>query len=202
MARTSLVFVLTACVTVTAFGACRFVVPGVPEQKKLMEDKTFPAGAPPWIANRVDSVSNRQGGLIPQSYTPPMDVSGERPGVATAGPRGMETKEAQKRAGAETSLAVSPLERISSFCPGTDDDVTSAMTTLDRTKRIEKYQSLTKTCPRSADLWLWLAVDYQKSEQFIPARRAYEQVLILDAHNDAARRGLAEVNSQVDSSKK
>ena len=87
-------------------------------------------------------------------------------------------------------MAKSALDRIADQCPGTESEVNAALTNIDREAKIKQYEALTKRCPMSAELQLWLSQEYLKANKLVAARSGFEQVLVLDPTNEEAKAGI------------
>lgn len=194
------------------FGAtgCRFRAPSVAEQERLITSGAFPGGVPAWVspAARGEVPAGRlSSGFVPESFSarPPRSSSlafntgsvsqpyFEQAPLEVARLRREQAQQAAQQEHEEDS----PLERITRRCPQVEDSVAEALTTTDRTKRIAMYESLTKRCPNSADLWTWLGKDYSRDGNLVKAANSLERALILDSSNEEARSLLATVRSEL-----
>jgi len=182
--------IFLSLLTVCILSACSFSVPSRDEQAKLIQDKTFAGGAPAWFSSSATGVGAVQSnGIVPSTVQPlnslesrtadvqyPMLVRAEE--IANA----QETKPVEK--------PKSALDRIAEQCPGSESDVNSALTNVDRESKIKQYEALTKKCPNSADLQLFLSQEYLKANKLVAARTGFEQVLVLDPTNEEAKVGI------------
>lgn len=174
------------------------------EQEKLMEMGAFPTGAPGWISPAARGESPgaaMSSGLVPLTFSAQPSQSS-----AVAFTTGSVTSKAfepppkpllpQANAAAQTAKIKSlnsPLERIAANCPDIESSVSSALTTTEADIRIKKYEALTKRCPSSPDLWLWLAKDYLLTENFGKATQSAEAVLRIENQHLEARALLSEI---------
>lgn len=177
-------------VVVVGLSSCRFEVPDTNEQRALVERGSFPSGAPLWVSGTVEGAERQHStGVIPEYVVPPAAVY-----VRSDESRAMmREREDRQEKEVPVTKEQSPLARIMALCPGLDTQVNAALTTVNHNERIARYESLTRDCSASADLWLWLGQDYLKAGQFPQAQAAFERVLMLDAANAEAKSGLDEV---------
>lgn len=193
--------ILALSVILTA--GCTFRVPTVAEQEKLMEMGAFPTGAPGWIspaARGEVAGATLSSGIVPLSFSAqPGQTSAVAFSTGSVSSRAFETppqptlpgrtEESARKATAE----LSPLERISQDCPNIESAVTSALTTTESDIRIKKYETLTRRCPSSSDLLLWLAKDYLKIGNYSKATQSVESVLRMDNQHREARELLSDI---------
>jgi hypothetical protein len=198
--------------------SCRFQSPNASEGQHLVNAKVFSAKVPPWIMQSKDNprqpVANA--GFVPQSYSVPQVVKDNAVSVPNPVVDTIEFKEnavttAEKKDKAEKEMKpptltpeearkeLSPLDRIAQVCPGAESSVKDALQTAATHARIPKYEKLTKRCPQSWDLWLWLGKDYESEQKLAEAGRCYERVLTLDYANEVAQALLANVRRRQNS---
>jgi hypothetical protein len=177
--------------------ACTLKVPSVEEQQELVRRRTFPGGVPAWFA--AGAGGNAQiasGGFMPAMLSAPPAIQARTEDVTyPVLVRADELKPQDVKTGAEQELSV--LDRINRECPGNEKEINQALTNTNRSERISQYQTLTRKCPMSPDLLLWLADDYRKAGQFIDARTTYQQVLVLDPASEKAKEGIATVDQEM-----
>lgn len=202
---TLLSFALLAGFVITVSG-CRFKFPTSSEGAHLLEQNVFAEGnVPAWVNQNKEEkpVFGRDSGLVPQTYSVPPAVQSSR-AVKTSEPSTEQTgvlrpgEAAEDFADEDGGFLVneedgSPLDRIERECPGVESAVSAALRTEEASQRIRRYEDLTRKCPTSADLWLWLGKDYQSQGRLVEANRAFENVLVYDPGNEAARALLAVV---------
>lgn len=200
--------VLLALVLLFA-SSCRFKFPSTNEGQLLARQGAFPSGLPGWVKTPPEMGPARvsREGLVPQTYGAAQVVqtaSGSSAAAAVGSERDAQlsrqeaARKAQTEAEPEKDQAeVSPLDRIEQVCPGMESQVSDALRIEGLDERIRSYENLTSRCSQSSDLWFWLGRDYQQAKRYPQAVRAFEQVLVLDPRNQAARalldesRGLA-----------
>ncbi len=180
---------------------CRFSAPGVEEQEVLAQKGAFSGGAPAWSS--LSSIGRSQEGLTPTQFgTRSIHDSTDRTFSSSDNLRRerrakldsmMETQDTNA---IQDVRAGSPLARITALCPSVEESVTEAITTTDRDSRIKKYRQLTRSCPDSADIWLWLGRDYKSAGRTSEARQALEQASYLDPANAEAKQLLSEIGDK------
>jgi len=181
---------------ICSLSACSFSVPSAEEQKQLVQDKNFVAGTPAWFVNSAGGQSGGQSGMVASNGIIPSAVA-PLPSLdaRTAEVQYPMLVRSEEIAKAEESKPVasakSSLERISQQCSASESEVNTALTNIDRESKIKQYEALTKKCPMSADLQLWLSQEYLKVNKLIAARSGFEQVLVLDPTNEDAKAGIA-----------
>jgi hypothetical protein len=201
--------------------SCRFQSPNASEGQHLVNTKVFPAKVPPWVMQSKDSPRQpvADAGLVPQSYSAPPIVKENAASVPNPVADTIEGKEiastpaTEEKAKAEkekeknpatlnpeeSRKELSPLDRIALVCPGAESAVKDALQTAAVAARVQKYEKLTKRCPQSWDLWLWLGKDYESENKLAEAGRCYERVLTLDYENEVAQALLANVRRRQNS---
>jgi hypothetical protein len=184
--------IILTLLAVCSLTACSFSVPSRDEQSKLVQDKVI-AGAPVWFANAgAGTGAVAQNGIIPSTVQPLPSLEGRT--VDVQYPMLVRAEEISKAQ--ETKPVVTPksaLDRIAEQCSGSENEVNAALTNVDRDAKIKQYEALTKKCPNSADLQLWLSNEYLKANKLVAARTGYGQVLVLDPTNEDAKIGISKV---------
>lgn len=197
--------------SVSSLGSCRFVAPSNQEVSSLNTSGAFSNGAPAWARLPKGQNTNlpQNAGIVPQTFTVPESVSlsanaNSSSSVTAELGRGIEEdrtkveklkvdeKRTLNRPG-QVAKGDSVLADLDKQCPGTEDLAVDALKTEDVQVRIRKYLSLTKRCPRSPDIWVWLAKDYKSLNRFSDARRCVQAALALDAGNAGAKELLLEL---------
>lgn len=207
-----------ALITIFSMGliftsSCRFVSPSNQEVRELNSSGAFENGTPAWAQlPKGESVALPQNaGLVPQTFTVPESVSlsaeaNSSSSVTSDRGKGMErvkkeeaVQSVEKRrtlnVPKENQVSVSPLLKLEELCPGTEDFASSALQEEDVHMRIKKYLSLSKRCPRSSDVWVWLAKDYRLLNRIADARRCAQAALALDSGNVDAKKLSAELGA-------
>ena len=190
-------FIISLSALTVLTSACSFSVPSREEQNQLIQDKTFPAGAPPWFANSVAGrtgygTQNAGNGIVPQVISPLQASAAKQEAVEY--PILVRAEELKERQQAKQSeVAKSPLQRIDEVCPEAEAQVNAAITTTNRQEKIKQFEALTKKCPMSADLQLWLSQEYLRANNLVAARAGFSQVLVLDPRNEDAKAGITQV---------
>ena len=177
---------------ICSLSACSFSVPSAEEQKQLVQDKNFVAGTPAWFVNSAGGQSGMvaSNGIIPSAVAPLPSLDARTTEVQY--PMLVRSEEIAKAEESQpVASAKSSLERISQQCSASESEVNTALTNIDRESKIKQYEALTKKCPMSADLQLWLSQEYLKVNKLIAARSGFEQVLVLDPTNEDAKAGIA-----------
>ncbi|MCB0321957.1 MAG: tetratricopeptide repeat protein [Bdellovibrionales bacterium] len=202
--RTCLSFVTLAALVVVA--GCRFKAPSTAEGRHLADQKVFAGAVPAWVNQTQEKRPTFavKSGLVPQSYTVPTAVASSNrlgpDGFTEEQGEGAERTEEGTRLGRAEQVERnddSPLDRIEQLCPGLEASVSDALRTVNTPSRIEKYERLTRGCPASADLWLWLGKDYEAEGRLVEANRSFENVLVHDPGNEAAEALLALVRQRL-----
>ncbi len=197
--------------------ACRFKVPNAAEGQHMVDNGVFSEKVPSWVMQSKDKplqpVANA--GVAAQTQSVPRAVVSTAMTVPQAAsdslnqeqrmrqPSNAAEDEKNKKLGAAPELApepakeVSPLDRIEQSCNGSESAVKDALQTLDRQARIGKYEKLSRRCPQSSDIWLWLAKDYESSNKLAEANRCFEKVLMIDPGNQEALGGLTSVKQKL-----
>ena len=189
--------------------ACRFIVPTNKEASALNTQGSFSAGAPAWANlpknQKVNLPANA--GIIPQTFTVPESVAFSAQANASSAVtsnigRGVEAEnynaleiarnnEALKKEkiAAQESQKSDDCEigRIEAQCPGTENAVVEAIKTENISTRIKRYLILTKRCPSSASIWVWLAKDYSAIGRTDDARRCAQAAASIDPQNAEAQ---------------
>jgi hypothetical protein len=182
--------IFVSLLVLVTLSACSFSVPTEEEQMKLVQDPNFPGGAPPWFSNAAGGNASLGNGIIPQTVTPVASLAARTAEVQY--PLLVRSEDLAKAAETPAvAKATSSLDRIANQCSGTEDAVNAALTNTNREAKIKQYEALTKKCPMSADLQLWLSQEYLKANKLIQARTGFEQVLVLDPTNEEAKAGIA-----------
>lgn len=182
-----LLSLLLSCV----LSGCRFKVPTAKEQDALVAKGSFPSGTPAWLAaaNSSGKSTGQSSGLIPLDLSNAFNSRNRQGNVALeASPE--EEAAAGKKASSSAhetddtaSEESSPLERIYQKCPAIEQEVKQALLTLERESRIQKWESITKRCRESQDIWLWLGLDYTAVGRLQDASRVLDYGLALDPQN-------------------
>jgi len=190
-------------------GGCRFVVPGSSETSALQSKGVFSGGAPAWakLPNNANTTLPGKSGFMPITHTVPEGVSMSANSNASSAVRpelgrGLEEKNKEvvdksynsssKKAVSSASsqdeaIMSSPVKQIEKECPGSTKEVLDAVGTVSLQERIRKYLSLTRQCPSSAQLWVWLAKDYSSARRYSDARRCVQAALAIDPDNEEAK---------------
>ncbi len=190
-------FIYGSLIALSCFtlSACRFTVPSSGDGQHLLERGVFGEKVPAWVnQSKSESMHGTDSGIVPSTYSVPSAIKTSR-SVAPTGIQRVEQEREELEANEESDseeLAInskeeSPLDRIEKECPGLESAVSEALRTEARAQRIRKYESLTLRCPGSADLWFWLAKDYQDANQLVQAARSFERTLLIDPSNEAAQ---------------
>lgn len=189
---------------------CRFVVPGSSETSALQSRGAFSSGAPAWakLPKNANTSLPAKSGIIPRTHTVPDGVSMSASANASSAVRpelgkGFEEKNKEvedktfnstpkkkavtSESSQEDSLMISPVKQIEKECPGSTNAVLDAVGTVSVQERIRKYLSLTRQCPSSAQLWVWLAKDYSSVRRYADARRCVQAALAIDPDNEEAK---------------
>ena len=95
----------------------------------------------------------------------------------------------------QDSSTNSALEKISKNCPQIENQVLEAIQLVDVESRISSYQKLSRRCPSSPDLQIWLARDYKDTGNLGDAKRSIEKALSVDPGNPEAVDLLLELRS-------
>lgn len=220
MAKRALLAVLCG-ILVLVFGAvgCRFQMPSSSEGTTLASKGVFPGGVPSWVRQPEDGERFKasSSGVIPHGYTTPPavqinsatipDVNLETPPSTAERKRdasrerlaGADIDRTSEVAGEDEDESNSPLARIAALCPGMESSVSEALRTEAQGLRIQKYEKLTRACPESEDLWIWLGKDYQSAGMLVQAMRSFERVLVVNSSNEEAQELLASVKKQLNS---
>jgi len=191
--------------------SCRFKFPSVNEGQEFKRSGVFTDRVPAWVNQNRDEDPQLEVslGALPQKAGSSATLRQSRANVPTGGlavqnelaEKLKERKEEFNRASqAEAVKTVdegSPLGRIGSLCPGLESQVSDALTTTDAPARIRQYENLTRRCPDSADLWLWLGKDYQSVNRLAEASRCFERVLLIDSSNEVAQALLSVVQEKL-----
>lgn len=199
------------------FCSCRFDLPDTREGQSLARAGAFPDQFPTWVVppDDMETGTASNAGIMPRSYTATPAVKSSReaqPANKAGQPNFERTRMRQinaiersesataEKIEADTSAVNkaddSPLDRIEQTCPGTENSVSEALRTTDVNERIRKYNTLTKYCSNSSDIWFWLGKDYQSQGRYADAKRCFDKVLVLDPDNEAAKALLKIVNSK------
>jgi hypothetical protein len=192
---------------------CRFIVPSKKDSTALNEQGTFGSGAPAWATLPKDQQIRlpANSGVIPQTFTVPEAVSLSANANASSSVsadigRGIEVNKQQlvneqklklkNKQDAEKDVASdnSEIGKIEKECPGTENAVVDAIKTENTVSRIKKYLVLTKRCPTSSSVWLWLGKDYLSIGRANDARRCAEAALSIDPNNSDAKAFLSSLN--------
>lgn len=202
----SLTVIFLAAVTLTAAPGCRFRSPSLSEEQELASRGALTGNSTDWVAaplargQMLDSggYNNFSGGIPDYRHGPaPLDKlsSGivSEPAREVQAVKTAETPKVEEKSPSEES----PLDRVERSCPGTETQVTDALKTTDRAARIKKYEALTRSCTTSSELWMWLGVDYERSEQIDEAKHAYEEAVLLSPRNDEAKGHLAAIQRKI-----
>lgn len=194
--------------------ACRFVSPSSQEVRELNSSGAFENGTPAWAQlPKGESVALPQNaGIVPQTFTVPESVSlsagaNSSSSVTSDRGKGFERVKKEEEVRAvdkkrtlnvpnEKQVTASPLLRLEALCPGTEDFAASALQEEDVHMRIKKYLSLSKRCPRSSDVWVWLAKDYRLLNRVADARRCVQAALALDSGNVDAKKLSVELGEE------
>lgn len=92
---------------------------------------------------------------------------------------------------------VDPLSSIAQLCPHLERPLNDALTTVDDELQIVKYEALTKRCPNSAPLLMFLCEAYQRGKKSAATKRCLEQVLMLDPENPEATKMMADTTGRL-----
>lgn len=203
-----------------SLSACRFKLPSSSEGHELKTSGAFPEKIPAWVNTNNDKAPGgaKTSGLIPEHYSAPTPAISTDAAVEddTAANRSKAEKK-EKAAAAEAAEAAaategteegavpaegvdavkSPIAKIETLCPGTEQSVSDALRTENTQERIRKYTTLTYKCPESSHLWVWLGKDYETQNQLADAVRCYERALIADPTDRDAAALLAGVKERI-----
>ena len=200
-ARLVRLLLLLICGSTLLLSGCRFTSPSVEEQEVLAQKGAFAGGAPAWSS--MSNIGRSKNELIPTEYgTRSINDSTDRTFSASRNERFEQRAKLDELMKEEDTGAIedvrdsSPIARITALCPSAEQPVTEAITTTDRDARIQKYRRLTRSCPNSADLWLWLGRDYKDAGRASEARQALEQAAYLDPNNAEVKQLLSEVGTE------
>lgn len=208
-------FILSLILLLT-FQACRFIVPTNKDSVALNERGAFGNGAPSWAQLPKDQKVNLpdNSGIIPQTFTVPEAAAftaqanassavsaniGRGVELELRAPNGLSTEAKEEYLAKNTNKQEqvneqSELGQIEKLCPGTETAVVDAIKTENVGTRIRKYLTLTKRCPSSANIWVWLAKDYQGLARYQDAKRCAQAALSIDSKNIEAQSILREIN--------
>ncbi len=162
-------------------------MPTVDEQKALLQGGAFAGSVPVWVAKPAAGGAHTKrssGSLIPETGFSFDSGSDEKINIVESSSRN-ETDDAN---------VDSPLNRISSLCPGIESEVNQAILSTDIVERVKKFELLRSQCPSSPDIILWLGEDYISLNDFTAARRTINEVLSLDSSNKRAKELLNYMN--------
>ena len=67
-----------------------------------------------------------------------------------------------------------------------EEPLNQALVTTEVAARIKLYESITKRCAISADLWTWLGNSYLESGDYLQAKSCAEKAISLDSRNKEA----------------
>lgn len=209
MLKTSFENIITFLIllaTIFTHSACRFKTPGSSETAALESRGAFSGGAPAWakLPKEKSTVLPGRAGIMNRTHTIPqgMSMSSAANASSSTSPsvgRGF-TKEVSENDGKKTSIRKvevndpnanmltdkSVLSRIEYECPGTESLVVDALKTEDAKSRIQKFISLTRTCPYSAEIWFILAQEYQAVGRYSDASRCLQAALSVDPDHKEA----------------
>jgi hypothetical protein len=188
--------------------SCRFVSPGSSETAALESRGTFSGGAPAWVKlpKEKSSVLPGRSGIMNRTHTVPQGMSmssganassamasdvgrgftREESDVASEDSAALRRRPEVKDSSEETDSQSNVISRIESECPGIEKAVVEALKTEAVQDRIRKNLALTRQCPSSADIWLWLARDYQSVRRYADSRRCIQAALAIDPENKEA----------------
>ena len=191
--------------------SCRFKLPSVNEGQVFKRSGAFTTEVPGWVNQNRDEAPEltTNSGVLPLAAGTSASVEQSRASLPTGAAavqgelqhkikKGSEERNKAKIAEGNDQIDDnSPLGRIEAVCPGLESDVSDSLTTTDTESRIRKYESLTRRCPDSADLWLWLGKDYQSEKRLAEASRCFERVLLIDGSNEVAQALLSVVKKEL-----
>jgi hypothetical protein len=188
--------------------SCRFISPGSSETAELESRGTFSGGVPAWVKlpKEKTSVLPGRSGIINRTHTVPQGMSmssganassamasdvgrgftREESDVASENTEALRKRTEVKDSIEETDSQSNVILRIESECPGMEKAVVAALKTESVQDRIRKNLALTRQCPSSADIWLWLARDYQSVRRYADSRRCIQAALAIDPENKEA----------------
>lgn len=195
--------------------SCRFVSPSNQEVRELNSSGAFENGAPAWaqLPKGESTALPQNAGIVPQTFTVPESVSlsaganssssvtaEKGRGIVEESNKEVEKQEVHKKrtlnVPKEEAASKSPLAKLEELCPGTEDFAASALQEEDVQMRIKKYLSLSKRCPRSGDVWVWLAKDYRLLNRFSDSRRCVQAALALEPGNLEAKKLLVDLGEE------
>jgi hypothetical protein len=194
--------------------SCRFVSPTTQEVRELNSSGVYENGAPAWAQlPKGESVALPQNaGLVPQTFTVPEAVSLSAAANASSSVnaelgRGVDVSKdeikvqdsSNKRTlnnPIDKETSSSPLTKLEQLCPGTEEIASKALQEEDVPTRIKKYLSLSKRCPRSSDVWVWLAKDYRLLSRISDARRCVQAALALEPQSIDAKKLSVELGEE------
>ncbi len=202
--------------SIVSFASCRFVAPSGQEVRTLNTSGAFGNGAPAWarLPKGENTSLPQNAGIVPQTFTVPESVSlsaaaNSSNSVTSEKGRGVEEdkREVAKVNSEKVKSLNNPnqgkkegsvLGNLEVSCPGSEALAVEALKTEDTQMRIRKYLSLTKRCPRSSDLWVWLAKDYRSLNRFSDAKRCVQAAMAIEPNNEEASALLLELGGETE----
>ncbi len=158
--------------------SCSFKPASGAAAQAMIDNGAFPGRAPEWITN------SRK--IQAQNYDTNF-------GSPIGGARSTSRNVLDRRAEAEKKqksvvevVEKQPLDKIIEVCPSIEQELSKALITVEPNARIKKYESLTRRCPSSADLWIWLGNDYLAVGDYINANSCALKAFSIDARSKEA----------------
>lgn len=191
-----------------AQSACTFRSASSNETSELIERGAFPSTVPSWV-NQSGSLNPRStsSGLIPSSFGVPPAVAASRAtgnsvgdvsqqGVREILKRSQSIQAEREKADANKKVSGSALDKIAQSCPQIQNEVLEAIQIEDIDARIVEYKKLSRRCPSSPDLLVWLANDYKDIDKLGDAKLSVERALAVDPGNSEAVELLIELRGR------
>lgn len=208
-------YTFIALILVTS--SCRFIAPSTRDTTALNEQGVYNSGTPAWAKLPKNEQINlpANSGYLPETFTVPEAVAYSANANASSAlapqiGRGVEAsntnintvdkkkntiKNAITSTQEDSDSRNSEIGKIESMCPGTESAIVDAIKTENVSTRINKYLRLTKRCPTSVSIWLWLAKDYSGIGRIDDAKKCARAALGIDQNNQDAINLIKELNN-------
>lgn len=164
--------------------SCSFKSASGAATQQLIERGAFPGQAPVWVS-QTGLTQSRYPGFGKTTGTGFNNSLNQNILERQYNARNANLKKV-KAAAKLKSKEVSPLDKILEICPRIEEQLNKALVTTELTARIAQYQSLTRRCVISSELWVWLGNDYLASGDYLQAKSCAEKAISLDPRNKEA----------------
>lgn len=162
--------------------------------QELVNRGAFPGETPGWVSqsNLVQARNSDQG-----SFASPV-VGGFKKTTSqnVISRQVQEEKEQKLRKAKQPEKEQSGLDRILEVCPRIEQELSKALITADVSVRIQKYETLTRRCAISADLWVWLGNDYLSVGQNVKAHTCAQRAISIDSNSKEASELIQKLNKR------